>query len=331
MNTPGAEPVSDPIPRGADAGPPGAPASTPAKPAYAVASGLFAALLLVAAGLKADLAFNDPIVRSRTGEFARHLLSAFTEAGVAAWLLSGVAPAWARRAAMALLSVFVAVAGWHLVRGDADCGCFGRVRVHPAWTVAIDAAALASLWLFGRGLPARAAAPAGARRRRNGPGGVRLFLAALAGLGVPALTVLFGADPFKPQSETDGAIDAVILDPRGWDGKPFPLLNELAPSGPDVAKGKWVVILVNHACHKCEEYLAHTDFGALRQADGPTAPPRSLGLIEFLLDDGGEGARVPGPVSVTTLRLRKGPTYITDGPYEVYLNDGVVERTRRAY
>ena len=307
MNTSGAEPVSNPIPRDTEAGAPGALASTPDRTAYALASGLFAALLLVAAGLKADLAFNDPIVRSHTAEFARHLLSAVTEAGVAAWLLSGVAPAWARRAAMALLSVFVAVAGWHLLRGDADCGCFGR------------------------GLPARAAAPAGARRRRNRPGGVRIFLAVLAGLGVPALTVLFGADPFKPQSETGGAIDAVILDPRGWDGKPFPLLGELVPSGQDVAKGKWVVILVNHACHKCEEYLAHADFGALRQADGPTAPPRSLGLIEFLLDEGGEGAKVPGPVSVTTLRLRKGPTYITDGPYEIYLNDGVVERTRRAY
>jgi hypothetical protein len=326
MNTPGAEPVSNSIPRETD---PRAPTSTPDGTPYAVASGLFAALLLVAAGLKADLVFNDPIVRSRTGAFARHLLSAVTEAAVAAWLLSGVAPAWARRAAIALLSVFVAVAGWHLLRGDADCGCFGRVRVHPAWTVAIDAAALASVWLFGRGMSPPTAA--GVRPRRNRPSGVRIFLAGLAGLGVPALIVLFGADPFKPQSETGGAIDAVILDPRGWDGKPFPLLDELAPSAQDVAKGKWVVILVNHACHKCEEYLAHADFEALRQADGPGAPPRTLGLIEFLLEEGAEGATVRGPVSVTTLRLRKGPTYITDGPYEIYLNDGVVERTRRAY
>jgi hypothetical protein len=327
MNHPGAEPVSNPTPR--DAGP-RAPASPPGGTAYALASGLFAGLLLVAAGLKADLAFNDPIVRSRTGEFARHLLAALTEAGVAAWLLSGVAPAWARRAAIALLSVFVAVSGWHLLRGDVDCGCFGRVRVHPAWTVAIDAAALASVWFFGHGIFAPAV-PAGVRPYGSRPRGVRIFLAVLAGLGVPALTVLFAADPFKPQSETDGAIDAVILDPRGWDGKPFPLLGELAPSDPNVAKGKWVVILVNHACHKCEEYLAHADFEALRQADGPGALPRSLGLIEFRLPEGEEGVKVPGPVPVAPLRLRKGPPYLIDGPYEVYLNDGMVERTRRAY
>jgi hypothetical protein len=57
---------------------------------------------------------------------------------VAAWLLAGAAPFWARRVALAVLFFFVAASGWRLVSGLADCGCVGRVSMHPAWTVAVD-------------------------------------------------------------------------------------------------------------------------------------------------------------------------------------------------
>jgi hypothetical protein len=334
MPTLGAERLQSSVPGDDDSATPNG-RSAPADTAYAVASCAFAGLLLVAAGLKADVAFNDPFARSHIGEAARHLLAAATEAAVAAWLLSGVAPAWARRAAIALLSVFVAVAGWHFLRGDADCGCFGRVRVHPGWTLAIDAAALTSLWYFGRGLNASRSSPAtvSSRVRMARPNGVRIFLAVAAGLGVPGFTMLLASDPFKPRSEWEDsvAIDATLLDPRGWDGKPFPLLGELVPSDQDPAKGKWVVILVNHGCHKCEQYLASTDFDALRRTDGPEAPPRSLGVIELRADDSGGAAEAPRGATLIALRLRKGPVYLVGGPYEIYLSEGVVERTRRAY
>jgi hypothetical protein len=302
--------------------------------AYAVVTALFAALLLVASGLKAQIAFGDGVESFRNGESARHLLPAVTEAAVAAWLLSGVAPAWARRGAIALLCVFVAVAGWHLFRGDPDCGCFGHVRVRPGLTLAIDAVALASIWVFGRS----ESPPPGAQRRGAlpRPAASRVVLSVLAGTGVPAFVALFASEwaASAPSGIAGDLVGAdgprpVLLAPRDWAGKRFPLLDEVMPSETDLSKGRWVLILVNHDCHTCEEYLAHANFDAIRRTDGPDAPPRRIGLIEFLTKESDEPKKVPGPVAVTTLRLRPGTTYLTDGPYEVYLSDGVVEQARR--
>jgi len=33
----------------------------------------------------------------------------------------------------------VTIAAWRMVGGEKDCGCFGRVPVHPAWTLGLDA------------------------------------------------------------------------------------------------------------------------------------------------------------------------------------------------
>jgi hypothetical protein len=260
-------------------------------------------------------------------------LSVFVEIGVAVWLLSGFRAAWARRAAMALLTVFVGVAAWRLVRGHADCGCFGRVRVHPAVTLSIDAAALLAIAYFGRGVGRTRAAGSGPARRPVAAPVAQVLLALAAGVVVPIATVAV-APRFMGHGMTrlvPGEDDPILLAPRDWEGKPFPLLADVLPGDADLSKGRWVVILVNHGCHKCHEYLERADFDALRHTDGPDAPPRQLGMIEFLLEEGLEPTKVKGPVPMTTLRLREGRTYLTDGPYEVYLNDGVVEKSRRAY
>src|SRR5437762_3369993 len=123
----------------------GAKPLQPPRTAYAVITTLFALLLLVAAGLKADAALTEG-----QGPFQKELAAAAAEAAIAVWLLSGVGRVWARRAAVVLLLAFVTLAGRRLVRGDADCGCFGRVRIHPALTLGVDLAALSSIWLLGR-------------------------------------------------------------------------------------------------------------------------------------------------------------------------------------
>jgi hypothetical protein len=106
---------------------------------YETISVVFAVILLVAAHLKAysfvghisqqpELKWQESITIGTIG-------SEFVLAG---WILSGVAKVWARRAAIVILSVFICVAGYLLLVGEEDCGCFGPVQVHPGFTVGLD-------------------------------------------------------------------------------------------------------------------------------------------------------------------------------------------------
>ena len=311
---------ADPTPRGETAAA-GRPAGATA--GYALASGAFGLLLLVAAGLKLDAVFSGDERAPGDGSPAQ-LLSALLEISVAVWLLAAVQRKWARRAAMAVLVVFVAVAGWRLVRGEADCGCFGHVRVHPAWTLAFDLLALSAIWYFGRwtSAPAR---PSDVTRRQIG---ARSLVALLAGVAVPALTMAVIAELRASDPGGFAAVgDAVLLVPRDWAGKPFPLLPELEPSEHDVSRGPWVVVLVNRGCHACDAYLASAEFESLRQSVRQQDPPRRFVVLE-VGKDAAEGGGIVSP-DLPQLRPRQGKTFLVDGPYEVLMTDGVVERARR--
>ena len=73
--------------------------------------------------------------------------------------------------------------------------------------------------------------------------------------------------------------------------------------------------------------MSHADFDALRRAGPEQAPPRKLLVIE--LGEPSAELRRSTPVPVPIVRLREGTTYLVDGPYEVYLADGIVEEARR--
>jgi hypothetical protein len=103
----------------------------------------FAILLLIAAALKAHASVTEapPSVPQR---WMAVLVPTF-ESVLAVWLLSGAARAWATRVAVATLIIFICIAGWALISGKDDCGCFGGVRVHPGWTLALDLVVLTAL------------------------------------------------------------------------------------------------------------------------------------------------------------------------------------------
>ena len=64
---------------------------------------------------------------------------------VGAWLLTGRAktPAWV--AAFGLFSVFAVVSLSSALAGHSDCGCFGRIKVNPWLTTALNASCIALL------------------------------------------------------------------------------------------------------------------------------------------------------------------------------------------
>lgn len=72
-----------------------------------------------------------------------------TEAVVGLWLVSGFAARGGWLAGLALFTLLAGVSGYHAATGQADCGCFGRVKVSPWASLLVDLACLAAL-LVGR-------------------------------------------------------------------------------------------------------------------------------------------------------------------------------------
>lgn len=71
------------------------------------------------------------------------------EAVVGLWLVSGYAARGAWLAGLVLFSTLAGASGYLAAVGQADCGCFGRMKVSPWVSLAVDAACLVLL-LIGR-------------------------------------------------------------------------------------------------------------------------------------------------------------------------------------
>ena len=125
--------------------------------AYSVTCSAVAVVLVVAAVLKADALLDSlPLTSPRSTPIVLSLVAVPVEIFVAVWLLSGLAPIWARRVTLAVLAALGSVAAWHLYRGDSDCGCLGAVHAGPAWSVAFDVVAFCAIvWIRRRPTGAR--------------------------------------------------------------------------------------------------------------------------------------------------------------------------------
>jgi hypothetical protein len=277
-----------------------------------------AAVLLVAAGLKAEsvLGRGTAVVEPSA---ALAIAAAGLECIVAAWLLSGWAAVGARRVAMGLLGVFAGIAGWRLFTGAADCGCFGRLHVHPAWTFAFDLLALLGLWSLGRG----------ARPPGNGPGPlsggspVRFACALLLAAVIPTATFFAAGRLLEPR----GGEGLVVLEPETWPGKPLPVLEYVADraSRAELGSGRWTVVLFNRDCHVCQEHLARL------AREARVAPPGEaagrLRVMDVASRDTPNAAAVPA--ALKQVALRQDVQYIVEVPVEVTIAGGIVQSVRR--
>lgn len=284
---------------------------------YEFARNGIAIVLLFAAGLKVQW-----ILSSRSGEFESRqwtdpatLLLIIAEWAIATWLLTGLARVWARRAALTLLSAFAAVSGWHLLFAHADCGCFGILRVHPAFSFSFDIVAGASIYWFGNprnhGIHKDFADSGGRLPAKR----VAIAVSILLPIGVLGVSQILGIGrDSRPM---------VVVDAQTSLGKPFRLLEFVeGESRADLISGRHTIILFNRHCDACRNYLSHLAMNSKSalEAAGTRVidiAPSEAGESDAFLHDFQE------------VRLRSGILYVANVPLEISLNDGVVEATHR--
>lgn len=264
-----------------------------------------ACVLLIAAGLKLEsLQFEPTMYPLLSYADVFHIAGIAAEMFLAGWLLSGVAANWARRVTLVLLTIFLCAAAWRWYSGEARCGCFGSLAVHPSRTIALDVGMLLALWSLAPKVAARNEMPIS-----------RNVIASAT-----ALCAVSGICLVAHQIRSDGAPGqmAVVLDPQSWMGHQFPLLDYIdGPSRASLSAGCGTVVIVDHTCHKCTNYLSELQ---ARTGTGPT----------WVID--------LGPPSIATTRrqggllevfLRPGPIYALEVPLAVRLRDGRVESVHK--
>lgn len=288
---------------------------------YAFAQGILATVLLIAVASKAVL-FDGP--GNAPGSLVLRVLVLFellAEWLTAAWLLSGVAQVWSRRAAISLLLLFVAVTTWRLAGGDRDFHCFGAFRVPPWVTLCFDLAALFALYGLGRVAVVRPPKMPSDRRETD----LRPLLPLRVSFAV-MVSIVLPISMFVAERRLLGfraAFASVLpMDPQTWRGGQFPLLEFLSRQDrAELLNGNRIVIFFSHDCDECGRYLA-------QRADALTSDPGAIGRIRLIdVASAADAGDFSSPFP--QLHLNRSVMLLGAVPLEVTLKDGVVEAIRR--
>jgi hypothetical protein len=198
------------------------------KPGQAVARIL--GLLLLAAAVAKLSSFREWVPSDSRGAIPAALKLALVgyEIVLGFWLFSGIGTRWALKTAAVTFLVFAGATLGMVAHGTRECGCFGALSVPPWVTFWIDVAALTAA-LFAilgehRGFRAR----------------VLLTAFSIAAAGFGTALVIAPSRP-SPQASEAGA----TWPPSG--------AVDLAA---DLSKGRWVVLLYDSSCHRCESLAA---------------------------------------------------------------------------
>lgn len=231
---------------------------------------LLGVILLVAAGLKSG---SDPLMAHAIMDVPNVVL-VFGELAFAAWLFSARQPAFSWWACIACFASFAIFAGYKVINGDSDCGCFGAVSPPPSAALGIDLVVLSVLCVVGKPRTSPVSVPCGAgfqpaRLTENTPhplygrqaeslphaesndaarfGVVR----ATAYVIVLLLTARVGLTCL---SHREVGHDIVMANPHEWPGTQFPLLNS-TDLADQLVSGEWLVVLHRLGCSTCDELL----------------------------------------------------------------------------
>lgn len=266
-------------------------------------------VLLLAAGLKAHQAATRPSVGGDVLTSTVVVACVIgLEVGLGLMLVTGAYPRTTRRVALACFTLFAGVASYKTFAGDPSCGCFGQIRVAPWQTLIFDLTVIAALAMCGPGASAGPATP-----RHRVLAAVTGALAVVATLGVLALSPK--PVPVTPDGEFVGSGRVVVLQPRDWVGKPFPL-RKYVEINEDLGRGRWTLILYQRDCPKCQSVLNRHRAGG---------SPRTVRLVLIEVQPPREPASsaplVPGSVYG---RLAGTKEWFVELPVCIELIDGTV-------
>ena len=289
-----------------------APHATPnGGQAYRLVSAAAALVLATAAVLKAAELTTSPLVSSRSSTAAQ----VAAEWLLAAWLFSGLYPLASWIAAVFCFAMFAAVSGFFAWRGQASCGCFGTVHVHPLITMSLDLFLLILL-LAVRPLSNRGSAPKP----------VRFFVWSAAAALTCGAGVWLMFHPYishlQPDGSISGSAQAVLLEPRQWVGSDLPLLKHL-----DVAEklrqGRWQVLFYDGTCPECRQMLQRLT--ELAAAAARTLAKEQLAVVQLTPDPAGLPASAQ-PAQLLLGHLSGERTWYIAPSTLIHLVDGKVQK-----
>ena len=296
--------------------PPGAESRQPTAAGTVTRLGV-AAVLLFAASMKvfsladpATALLNEGVLSSR---LAIATIAAI-EAAVGLWMVSGRTSALSWVAATMVFSVFLVVALQMAIAGEADCGCFGPIRVSPWWTALLDAAALASLLSTRRGTRI----PKEGFSARSVGQGLVVFLVCLIVAVVPIAAVTYSASrELSPHPGIHDYEGLTLVNPDEWTkGMAFQLAEHI-DIGDQLTQGEWTVLFVHHGCPECLELLDRTSRGELAVAGG-------LAVVEVP-----PFGQLPHLNKCLTGRLTNDRDWFVPTPLRLTLEDGRVATIER--
>ena len=196
------------------------------------------------------------------------------------WLISLTFPIAARRVAIGCFSVFSCYTFYEALSGKADCGCFGRVRVNPWFTMILDITIVLALVFLAKPL-----GPPSRWSKRKWPVAVALAIGLAVGIAAAVLHPRPIAAANGLATANDGQI--VILEPHKWVGQRLPILTHIVSAtlslprpaaahgislSQRLAHGNWIVLFYHANCDECQQAIPVYEALAQSENIGGTSP-----------------------------------------------------------
>ena len=265
-------------------------------------------LLLLSSVLKGYALLSEPIAPQSWLD-VRQIQVALVEVElfVALWTAGTLRWRLAWQVLVGLFSCFWFITFAKLLAGETSCGCFGRIEVHPMFSLLIDTVCLGSLLAVRNSIPQKSSVRPLFRE-------VLVTALLLAPISIPAAVfMLRPVGSFLGESTTIvRSGEVIVLEPSEWVGQKLPILEYIS-TNLDLSSGEWLIVLVRHGCPTCEESL-----------------PRYLELERtghvrlFLLEVPPHAQQLQ---SLVEGRLRDDIEWFVQTPTEIVIVDGVVTRT----
>jgi len=166
------------------------------------------------------------------------------EIALCIWLLSGLYARGAWRVSLSCFALFACVSLYKGLMGEADCGCFGPIKVNPWLTAVMDLAVVLGLLVT---WPARVGPVMPHRWPQVLATASSVILLSAAGAYGATVSV---PDYLAASGMSLGYGYFVLLEPETWKGQQLPILEHI-DIGKQLSKGRWIVVMHQHTCPDC--------------------------------------------------------------------------------